>query len=234
MVVTVAGFGGGGVTNTGFQVTFAGTQAATNLPFPACGHERYCGHIGLRRRDRQGRRRRQQGRHHHADREHLAGGHRSRRLLHPVADAVRPDRQRDRRSGRPLIYSWEQNDRGGAAGTAVLNNTKTNGPLFAMFPYSGQISASDTLLYHSPGENHLTDNPTRIFPDMAQIAANNTMRIRASARRADAGPVPVAITECYAEFLPTRRLRRVRGHQRGAAVAPLPAHRPRQPRRRQQ
>ena len=46
--------------------------------------------------------------------------------------------------GDALLYSWEQNDRGGAAGTALLNNTKTNGPLFAMFPKSGQISRDAT------------------------------------------------------------------------------------------
>lgn len=43
-----------------------------------------------------------------------------------------------------LIYSWEQNDRGATAGTSLLNNTKTDAPLFAMFPKSGQISESDT------------------------------------------------------------------------------------------
>ena len=31
--------------------------------------------------------------------------------------------------GDPMLYSWEQNDRGGSAGTSLLNNTKPNGPL---------------------------------------------------------------------------------------------------------
>ena len=40
------------------------------------------------------------------------------------------------------VLQWEQNDRGAAAGTTLLSNMKTNGPLFAMFPMSGQISAT--------------------------------------------------------------------------------------------
>ena len=59
-------------------------------------------------------------------------------------------------------------------GTSLLNNTKTNGPLFAMFPKSAPISEADTLLYNSPNENHLTTSPTRVFPDLQQILANNT------------------------------------------------------------
>ena len=42
----------------------------------------------------------------------------------------------DADAGDTLIYSWEQNDRGGSAGTSLLSNTKTNGALFAMFPKS--------------------------------------------------------------------------------------------------
>jgi hypothetical protein len=86
-----------------------------------------------------------------------------------------------------------------------MSNTKTNGPLFAMFPFSGQIGPLDTLQYNSPGENHLTASSTRVFPDLQQIIDNNT--------NADTGlcpetppiapPVPKATTECFAEFLPT-------------------------------
>ncbi len=53
--------------------------------------------------------------------------------------------------GDPLLYSWEQNDRGGSAGTSLLNNTKTNGPLFAMFPKSGQISLATRCSMTRPG-----------------------------------------------------------------------------------
>jgi hypothetical protein len=110
-------------------------------------------------------------------------------------------------NGDVLTYSWEQNDRGAspnAAGTALMSNIKTNGPLFAMFPFSGQISDADSLLYNSPGENHLTNDPTRVFPDLQQILDNNTNADTGSCAQGPiAPPVPQGITECYAEFLPT-------------------------------
>jgi hypothetical protein len=85
-----------------------------------------------------------------------------------------------------------------------MSNTKTNGPLFAMFPKSGQISASDTLLYNSPNENHLTTSPTRVFPDLQQILDNNTnAETGTCAGGRIAPPVPVPVNECFAEFLPT-------------------------------
>ena len=92
----------------------------------------------------------------------------------------------------------------GMPGTSLLNNTKTNGPLFAMFPFSGQISDADSLLYDSPGENHLTNDPTRVFPDLQQILDNNTNADTGSCPPGPiAQPVPQASTECFAEFLPT-------------------------------
>ena len=70
--------------------------------------------------------------------------------------------------GDTMLYSWEQNDRGGSAGTSLLNNTKVDGALFAMFPKSAVVS--DPLIYNPPGENQLTTDPTRVFPDLQQIA----------------------------------------------------------------
>lgn len=104
--------------------------------------------------------------------------------------------------GDAMLYSWEQNDRGGSAGISLLNNTKVNGPLFAMFPESAVVS--DPLIYNPPGLNQLTTDPTRVFPDLQQILDNNT--------NADSGacptgpiapPVSIALKECYSEFLPT-------------------------------
>ena len=101
-----------------------------------------------------------------------------------------------------------------------MSNTKTNGPLFAMFPKSGQISESDTLLYNSPGENHLTTSPTRVFPDIQQILDNNT--------NADTGACPIG-ADLTAGLDPRQgvllgvppddRLRRVRRHEREPALA---------------
>jgi hypothetical protein len=94
-----------------------------------------------------------------------------------------------------LTYLWEQNDRGAAAGTGLVSNTKLNGPLFRQFGIAANVSASDTLLYNSPGENLATTNPTRVFPDMNQILANQT--------NAETGVCPASDVICFSEFLPT-------------------------------
>ena len=76
--------------------------------------------------------------------------------------------------------------------------------LFAMFPKSGQISESDTLLYNSPGENSLTTNPTRVFPDLQQILDNNT---NAETGACPSGPIdswPAAPSSLAASWRPTR------------------------------
>jgi trimeric autotransporter adhesin len=97
--------------------------------------------------------------------------------------------------GDPLTYTWEQNDRGGTTGTALLSNTKTNGPLFRQFETAAHVSESDVLEYASPGENVPGTEPTRVFPDLAQILANDT--------NAETGTCPAGDVECFSEFLPT-------------------------------
>ncbi len=44
--------------------------------------------------------------------------------------------------GDTVTYMWEQNDRGAAAGTSLISNTKTNGPLFRQFGTRAVVSAS--------------------------------------------------------------------------------------------
>ncbi|WP_329100411.1 M12 family metallo-peptidase [Micromonospora sp. NBC_01699] len=117
--------------------------------------------------------------------------------------------------GDTVTYLWEQNDRGGisggsTAGTALVNNTKTNGPLFRQFGTAAVVSPTDTLEYYSPGLNAVDTNPTRVFPDVAQIAANNTNARTGACPAAPPAPptggatnVPAAIIDCFSEFLPT-------------------------------
>ena len=57
-----------------------------------------------------------------------------------------------------LTYMWEQNDIGGATGTALVSNTKKDGPLFRQFGTAAQVSATDTLLSPSPGEWYLSES----------------------------------------------------------------------------
>ncbi|HEX6020776.1 MAG TPA: M12 family metallo-peptidase, partial [Solirubrobacter sp.] len=112
--------------------------------------------------------------------------------------------------GDAVTYMWEQVDRAGiqgvtTAGTSLVNQVKTNGVLFRQMGVGADISLEDSLKYHSPGQNHPNEVPTRVFPDMAQILADNTNA--ATGRCPDApttgNTVPVETRECFAEWLPT-------------------------------
>jgi hypothetical protein len=107
--------------------------------------------------------------------------------------------------GDTLTYMWEQNDRGGTTGTALVNNTKTNGPLFRQFGEAANVSPSDTLLTPSPGLNAVTTDPTRVFPDLAQILVNNTNAVTGSCPPGPTPPTPLPpdVRDCFSEFLPT-------------------------------
>jgi hypothetical protein len=106
---------------------------------------------------------------------------------------------------------WEQKDRGGAgAGTSLVSNTKLNGPLFRQFGVAANVTPEGTLQTPSPGLNIVGTDPTRVFPDMAQILANNTNAATGSCPTAPPQPtsgnasnVPADLVECYSEFLPT-------------------------------
>jgi len=104
--------------------------------------------------------------------------------------------------GDTLTYMWEQNDRANGSGTGLISNDKTNGPLFRQFGVRAVVSNDDTIKYGSPGENHVSTDPTRVFPDMAQILANNTNAETGACPAAAATPTPADI-ECFSEFLPT-------------------------------
>lgn len=101
--------------------------------------------------------------------------------------------------GDPLVYLWEQNDPG--SGTLLQSANKTNGPLFRVFGTVALVNFQSSLLSPSPGHNEAGTSPTRVFPDMAQILANNTNA------ETENGACPAgtaaAIRDCYSEFLPT-------------------------------
>ncbi|SFM85072.1 M12 family metallo-peptidase [Rugamonas rubra] len=104
--------------------------------------------------------------------------------------------------GDALSYMWEQNDAGAGSGTGLLSNNKLNGPLFRQFGVRAVVSEDDAIQYGSPGQNHASTNPTRVFPDLAQILANNTNAETGACPTPAATPTPAHI-ECYSEFLPT-------------------------------
>jgi len=98
-------------------------------------------------------------------------------------------------NGDTITYLWEQNDRGAATGTSLVSNTKTNGPLFRQFGTRANVTEPNSLLYNSPGENAVTTDPTRVFPDLLQILAGNT--------NAETGTCAAGNVDCFSEFLPT-------------------------------
>ncbi|WP_051247377.1 M12 family metallo-peptidase [Nocardioides halotolerans] len=101
--------------------------------------------------------------------------------------------------GDTLTYMWEQNDQASAS-ASLPSNTKSSGPLFRQFGTAAIVSPTDTLEYHSPGENLAGTSPTRVFPDMAQILANNTNAATGSCPASP--PAGQTTTDCYSEFLP--------------------------------
>ena len=113
--------------------------------------------------------------------------------------------------GDNLIYLWEQTDRGGTGtGTALVSQTKANGPLFRVFGTYANVTPAGTLLIDSPGENLADGNPTRTFPDMEQILIGNTNAETGLCPTAPAPPatggatnVPVPTIDCFSEWMPT-------------------------------
>lgn len=105
--------------------------------------------------------------------------------------------------GDTVSYMWEQNDRGAASGTGLLVQPKLNGPLFRQFSTRAVVSNTDTLLYGSPGLNQVTTDPTRVFPDMTQVLANNTNAETGTCTVANATAPTAAEIDCLSEHLPT-------------------------------
>ena len=108
----------------------------------------------------------------------------------------------------PLIYLWEQNGTGSAlpnGGTALLDNTKSNGPLFRVFGTAAQVTEEGTLQSPSPGINEADGSPSRTFPDLEQVLVGNTNAATGACPEPPAEPtaVPPGIVECFSEFLPT-------------------------------
>jgi hypothetical protein len=110
--------------------------------------------------------------------------------------------------GDRLSYLWEQNDPNKAGGTSLVSNVKATGPLFRMFGQRADVNAENALQSPSPGGNLASSDPSRTFPDMAQILAGNTNAATGTCPTVPATPkedppIDPQIVECFAEFLPT-------------------------------
>ena len=193
-VATVAAFGGTGALNDfGFQVTFGGTLATTNLGSlglaDLTGADGFVGETAKGGPvDNQGFTIEPTG---NSAPVVTVPGEVAIPLRTPFAltgSATDPD-------GDVVTYLWEQNDRGGATGTGLISNVKTNGPLFRVFGTPLLEPPYVETQYNADGENHPTTDPTRVFPDMVQILNNDTNAVT--------GACPAADVECFSEFLPT-------------------------------
>ena len=110
----------------------------------------------------------------------------------------------------PVTYMWEQFDRGGTTGTALTNRQQDQRPAVQGVRNRAERGSVRRAQYGyadcSNGENCVNTNPTRVFPDMAQILANNTNAETGDCPGAPAPvnpPVPQALVDCYSECLPT-------------------------------
>ena len=63
-----------------------------------------------------------------------------------------------------LTYMWEQNDVGGATGTALVNNVKRNGPLFRQFGVAAQVTRDGHAALALAGREHDDGQPDPRVP----------------------------------------------------------------------
>ncbi|MCS7477036.1 M12 family metallo-peptidase [Umezawaea endophytica] len=194
---------------TGFQVTFQGALAGVNVPplgIDATGATGFVGEtVKGGPQDNQG---------HRVDRtrNHPPVVTAAKRHTIPTRTPFALTGKASDADGDAVTYLWEQNDPGGENGTSLVDNTKTDGPLFRLFGTAAVVSDADALKYRSPGENAVTTDPRRVFPDLAQIAAGRTNAATGACPVAPPPPapetgggtnVPADVVDCYSEFLPT-------------------------------
>ncbi|MCW2815782.1 MAG: hypothetical protein JWN84_3237 [Nocardioides sp.] len=117
-----------------------------------------------------------------------------------------------------LTYLWEQNDEGlrgepifGFGPGQPLTSPRPLGPLFRVFGEYADVSAKDTLLYESPGQNlTVPADRSRSFPDLAQVLRDETNAEDplGTCPPALGDPMtalePGAALDCYSELLPNR------------------------------
>jgi hypothetical protein len=206
VTVTVAAFGNAAPFNeTGFQLTYGGTFAGIDLPSIGLTVSGGSGFVG---ETAKGGAIQNQGFFITPTGNHAPDVTVPAPLTIPTrtpfaltGSATDPD-------GDGVTYMWEQNDVGTNninGGTGLVNNTKTNGPLFRQFGTYADVTPGGTLQTPSPGENAVDRNPTRVFPNMAQILADTTNAATGACPPAPPAPtaVPVTLVDCFSEFLPT-------------------------------
>ena len=190
--------------DTGFQVTFgAGLGRASTQP-SLVARTSPARRASSARPPRAARR--EPGLHRHRHGQPRPGRGDGARVHDPAAHAVRAHRQRDgRRRRHAHLHVGAERPRRHAAGTALVNNNKTDGPLFRQFGTAATSAPTDTLLSPSPGENDVDDEPDPRVPGHGADPGHNTNAApaRARPRRPRRRSCPPAIRDCFSEFLPT-------------------------------
>ena len=129
---------------------------------------------------------------------------------------------------------WEQNDRRRQRrGTALVNNTKAQRAAVPAVREAATVSPTGTLESPLAGRERMTTDPTRVFPDLAQILAEQHQRRHRGLPGRAAPPATAAGAAATRGLLLGVPADRRLGRRRRRPDPALPAHRPgRQPRRR--
>lgn len=206
--VTVAPWGGGTATtplnDSGFQITFGGTLAQTDVPIEleVVGRSEVEAFTGETAKGGP------------VDNQGFTVTDTANRA--PVVDALAsytiPYRTpfaltggATDADGDEVTYLWEQNHRGLTA-IGLVNQEKTSGPLFRQFGTALDMTRYVPSQYFNAGTNSVTSNPERVFPDLAQVLAGNTNAVTGTCPQAvPPSPTPLAqdLKDCLSEFLPT-------------------------------
>ena len=157
---------------------------------PARPHQRERLHR-LRRRDRQGRPGRQQGLGHRGHRQPRPGRDDADRVHDPAADAVRPHGKRHRLRRRPahLHVGAERPRRRDRHGARQQHQGER--PAVPPVRHRGQRQRDGHAPVALAGPERRHGNPTRVFPDLAQILANNTNAVTGTCPAGPAPPTPL-------------------------------------------
>ena len=204
---TVAGFGGGNITanNQGFEVSFGGTQAATNVPFMLAVTEHDGRHVGLRRRARQRRRGHNKGGSITPTGNAIPVVTAPAGVHDPAADAVHAHGlATDANDDLAALQLGAERPRR-RRGHDAAQQHEDERPAVRDVPEVGPDQPQRLAAVRLAGREPPDDDPSRTFPDLQQIIDNNTNADTGSCPQIPpiAPPVPQAITECFAEFLPT-------------------------------
>ena len=171
--VVIGGFGGSGAPDdTGFQVTFAGALADTDIAsLSVTNPVSMSGFVGEKV---QGGPVANRGNTIVDTGNHIPVVSTPSEYRIPVRTPFRLTGSATDADSDPITYLWEQNDIGGVNGTSLTNNIKRNGPLFRQFGTAALVSGDDTLESPSPGRTRPAPTRPGCSPTSPRSSPANT------------------------------------------------------------